>query len=60
MLLRTVKGGTLKNKTKTILFFAVPFSPPSTSIKLISEYTHTHAHTAHLKGKKSQKIWDAH
>lgn len=56
-----VTGAPPKNKTKTILFFAVPFSPTSTSIKLISEYTHMHAYTtACLKEKKSQKIRDAH
>lgn len=46
-------GGAQKTKTKTILCFAVPFSPPSTLIKLTSEYTHVQAHTtAHLKWKK--------
>lgn len=48
--------GTPKNKTKTILFFAVPFSPTSTSIKLIPEYTHMHAYTtACLKEKNISK-----
>lgn len=41
-------GALGKNKTKTILFFAVPFYPLSTSIKF--EYTRAHAHsTAYLE-----------
>lgn len=45
-----------KHKTKTIPFAAVPFSPPSTSIKLISEYTHVHAQTTEYLKKKNLKI----